>query len=178
MVNCIFIATSLDGFIAAEDGSVDWLTEIPDPDRSDGGFSEFIDRIDAVVMGRNTFEIVHSFGQWPYTKPVFVLSNSLDYLPDGYEGKAEIMKGEPSSIVKKMAQRGYHDLYIDGGMVIRSFLKEDLIDEMIITRVSILLGNGIPLFHDLSRIMKFKHKETIVLNEYLVQSRYERIRNP
>ena len=176
MVNYIFIATSLDGFIATEDGGLDWLMEIPTPDKADGGFSNFMNRIDALVMGRNTFEIIHSFGKWPYNKPVFVLSNTLDNLPDGHEGKAELMKGEPSMIVKELGERGYHNLYIDGGKVIQSFLNEDLIDEMIITRVSILLGNGIPLFHDLNQILKFKHKETIVLNEDLVQSHYERIR--
>ena len=81
MRNVIYIATSLDGFIAAKDGSIDWLMEIPNPEGSDFGFAEFFENIDAVVLGRNTFESVLSFGQWPYTKPVFVLSNSLKTVP-------------------------------------------------------------------------------------------------
>ena len=73
----VYVATSLDGFIAASDGSVDWLTEIPNPDGSDFGFGAFMRGVDALVMGRNTFETVLGFGSWPYDKPVFVLSETL-----------------------------------------------------------------------------------------------------
>jgi dihydrofolate reductase len=173
----VYIATSLDGFIASQDGGIDWLMEIPNPDQSDYGFSEFIDKIDAVVMGRNTFEIVHSFQEWPYTKPVFVLSNTLHSLPNGYEERAELINGDPISIVKYLNERGYNDLYIDGGKVIQGFLEKDLVDEMIITRVSVLLGNGIPLFKDLKQILKFRHERTIVYTEDLVKSHYKRIRD-
>jgi dihydrofolate reductase len=176
MVNYVYIATSLDGFIATADGGLDWLMEIPNPEQDDFGFSEFMDKIDAIVMGRNTFEVVHSFGQWAYTKPVFVLSNTLESLPDEYQGRAELLNGDPVIIVKQLDERGYHDLYIDGGNVIQNFLKDDLIDELIITRVSVLLGNGIPLFNDLNQILKFEHKETIVHSKDLVKSHYKRIR--
>ena len=84
MANYVYIATSLDGFIADKDGGLDWLMEIPNPDKSDYGFAEFMNTVDALLMGRKTFEIVVSFGQWPYTKPVFVLSNSLKEIPDNF----------------------------------------------------------------------------------------------
>ncbi len=176
MANYVYIATSLDGFIATSNGGLDWLMEIPNPEKNDYGFADFINGIDALVMGRNTFEKVLTFGEWSYNKPVFVLSNSLTDIPEKLKGKAEIVKGEPKAIITQLKTRGYDNLYIDGGKVIQSFLKEDLIDEIIITRVPILLGEGIPLFGDIDQSLKFKHIKTEVLNKMLVKSYYARDR--
>jgi len=172
MANYVYIATSLDGFIATSDGGIDWLTEIPNPEKSDYGYADFIKGIDAIVMGRNTFEKVLTFGEWSYKKPVFVLSNSLTGIPENLKGKAEIVKGEIRLIITQLKMRGYNNLYIDGGQVIQSFLKEDLIDEIIITRVPVLLGKGIPLFGEIDHSLKFKHVKTEVFNETLVKSNY------
>ena len=177
MSNIIYIATSLDGYIAKKDGGIDWLTDIPNPEGSDFGFGEFLKCIDAIVMGRNTFELVLTFNEWPYNKPVFVLSETLHSLPENLEGKAEISKGDPESIVKEMNSRGHINLYIDGGKTIQGFLKQGLIDEMIITRIPVLLGDGIPLFGFLSAEQKFKHVGTDIFNNALVRSCYKRIRN-
>ena len=174
MANYVYIATSLDGYIARKDGSVDWLNEIPNPDNDDYGFSEFLERVDGIIMGRNTFELVHSFGVWPYTKPVFVLSNSLNVLPGEYANKAEILKGTPEAIIKSLNQRGLRDFYVDGGKPIQDFLKRDMIDELIITRVPILLGEGIPLFADMASEIRFEHIRTGVLGEQLVKSSYRK----
>ncbi len=176
MKNYIYIATSLDGFIATSDGGVDWLDKIPNPEKSDYGYGEFISGIDAIVMGRNTFEKVLTFGSWPYDKPVFVLSNTLTELPKAMVGKAEIVNGNLHELIKILNGRGYKNLYIDGGRVIQSFLKEDLIDEMIITRVPILLGDGIPLFGKLAQSIKFSHKKTEIYGNSLVKSCYTRDR--
>jgi dihydrofolate reductase len=176
MANYVYIATSIDGFIATGDGGIDWLNDIPNPDQSDYGWAEFISGIDAIVMGRNTFEKVLTFSDWPYDKPVFVLSNTLVCLPDTPAGKAEIVKGDLQELIKRLGEKGYSSLYIDGGKTIQSFLKEDLIDEMIITRVPILLGDGVPLFGKLSISIKFKHKGTEIYGGSLVKSHYTRDR--
>jgi dihydrofolate reductase len=174
MANYIYIATSLDGFIAGKDGDLEWLNKIPNPDGSDYGFADFMNSIDAVVMGRNTYETVLTFGDWSYSKPVFVLSNTLTGVPENLEGKVKIIRAGPSAVSKHLELEGYTNLYIDGGKVIQSFLQEDLIDVMIITRVSILLGNGIPLFGENLTSLNFTHENTEVLNENLVKSRYRR----
>jgi dihydrofolate reductase len=176
MANYVYIAKSLDGFIATSDGEVEWLNEISNPEHSDFGFSEFISKIDAIVMGRNTYEKVLSFGVWPYEKPVFVLSNTLTKLPDASIGKAEIMKGKPREIVSELKDRGFNNLYIDGGNTIQNFLSVDLIDEMIITTIPILLGEGIPLFGKLAKNIKFDHVKTQIVNDSLVMSHYTRLR--
>lgn len=176
MANYVYIAQSLDGYIATSDGGVEWLNEIPNPEKSDFGFSEFIGKIDALVMGRNTFELVLTFGSWSYEKPVFVLSNTLTKIPDYLTRKVELVKGTPKEIVKTLTSRDFHNLYIDGGQTIQSFLREDMIDEMIITTIPILLGNGIPLFGELTQSIKFNHIKTSILNKSLVMSHYSRIK--
>ncbi len=111
MANYVFIATSLDGFIATSDGGLDWL-EVPNPEKSDYGYAEFISGIDAIVIGRNTFEKVLTFGDWPYDKPVFVLSNNLSELPEVIADKVEIVKGDIKKLTAQLNQRGYNNLYI------------------------------------------------------------------
>jgi dihydrofolate reductase len=176
MTNNVFVGTSLDGFIAGKDGDLGWLNEIPNPSKSDYGYAEFIENIDAYVMGRNTFDVVLGFGNWPYKKPVFVLSNTLDKVPVELEGKVEIVNGDLRTLVAMLKNLGYENLYIDGGKVIQSFLKEDLIDEMTLTRIPILLGEGIPLFGKLEIPLKFKLDKTVTYNGTLVSSHYIRVK--
>ena len=175
MSNLVYIATSIDGFIARKDGGIDWLNDIPNPENSDFGFNEFMKRIDAIVLGRNTFNIVLTFDSWPYIKPVFVLSNTMKSTPEILKGKVEILTGEPYKIVKLLNNRGYKNLYIDGGKTIQGFLRKELIDEIIITRIPILLGSGIPLFNNLMNEQKFEHVETEVFNNALVRSHYKKL---
>jgi len=174
MTTYIYIARSLDGFIADRDGGVDWLNNIPNPDNSDFGFAEFMGKIDGIVMGRKTFEQVLTFGSWPYPRPVYVVSSSLKEVPPEYSGKAEIINLEPAEIIKKLRSNGMKSLYIDGGALIQSFLTGDLIDEMIITSIPVLLGAGIPLFGELSNSLEFTHYKTEVLINSLVKSHYKR----
>jgi dihydrofolate reductase len=178
MFNTVYIATSLDGYIAREDGTIDWLMELPNPNNNDYGFSVFLEKIDGIIMGRKSFETVMGFHEWPYpkTKPIFVLSNSLDELPGRLSVKVEIVKGELKRIIEILKDKGINNLYVDGGKTIQSFLKEDLIDEMIITRVPILLGSGIPLFGKNNLELKFEHVGTEVFNNMLVRSKYFRKR--
>lgn len=176
MPNYVYIAASLDGFIARENGGIDWLTEIPNPDGGDFGFSKFMENIDAIVMGRNTFETVLTFGEWPYSKPVFVYSTKLKELPGQIKGKGEIVQGAPNEVVSLLNSRGFKNLYIDGGITIQSFLNAGLIDELIITRIPVLLGRGIPLFGEAHNEQKFIHRRTEILNDMLVKSHYIRIK--
>lgn len=177
MANIVYIAASLDGFIAKKDGNIDWLNEIPNPDGSDFGFSEFLKNIDAIIMGRNTFELVLTFNKWPYNKPVFVLSRTLQSVQNNLADKVEIFRSSPGSIIKELNARKYFNLYIDGGKTIQGFLKQELIDEIIITRIPILLGEGIPLFAELTKDQKYEHIKTEVLNNALVRSYYKKLRN-
>ncbi len=175
--NKVFIATSLDGYIADKDGRIDWLHSIPNPENIDMGYKEFIAQIDALVMGRTTFETVCAFDMdWPYKKPVFVLSNSLTKIPEKYECKAVLVKGTLKEILNKVHHKGYHRLYIDGGRTIQSFLKEDLIDEMTITIIPYLLGEGIPLFSNLSSRLDFECVDTKIFLDKVVQNRFVRVK--
>ncbi|WP_424351606.1 dihydrofolate reductase family protein, partial [Lutimonas sp.] len=159
--NSVFIATSLDGYIADQDGGIDWLHSIPNPDQIDMGYGEFMAQTDALIMGRTTFETVCGFDMdWPYKKPVFVLSNSMRSIPKAYEDKAALVKGSLKEILYKINAKGYRSLYIDGGRTIQSFLSEDLIDEMTITIIPILLGGGIPLFSKLPDSLTFECVDT------------------
>jgi dihydrofolate reductase len=174
MANTVYIATSIDGYIARRDGSIDWLMELPNPNNSDYGFSVFLERIDGIIMGRKSFETVLGFNEWPYAKrvPIFVLSNTLNELPGNLSAKVEIVRGELKKIIELLKDKGINNLYIDGGKTIQSFLKEDLIDEMIITRIPILLGSGIPLFDENNSELMFEHVGTEVYNNMLVRSKY------
>lgn len=177
MPNIVYIATSLDGYIAKKDGGIDWLLEIPNPEESDFGFGEFMKNIDAVAMGRNTFEVVAAFDIWPYTKLVFVLSSTLKSIPEKLIGKAELIQGDPISVLKELNSRNYFNLYVDGGKTIQQFLKLNLIDEMIITQIPILLGEGIPLFGALAKEQKFKLIKSEILVNALVKNHYVKIKN-
>ena len=175
--NKVFIATSLDGYIADKNGGIDWLHTIPNPDNIDMGYGEFTAQIDALVMGRTTFETVCGFDMdWPYQKPVFVLSNSMTDIPTEYAKNATLVKGSLKEVLEKIHDKGFHDLYIDGGKTIQGFLEEDLIDEMTITTIPYLLGGGIPLFSELSKRLDFECVETMLYLGKIVQSRFLRKR--
>ena len=176
-VNKVFIARSLDGYIAGKNGEIDWLDLIPNPDGLDLGYYGFMAGIDALIMGRSSFETVMGFGgEWHYKVPVFVWSSTLESIPDNYQDKAERVAGNVHEVLEAVHEKGFGRLYIDGGKTIQSFLKEDLIDEMIITSLPILLGEGIPLFGELSRRLEFEHVESQVLLGHLVQNHYKRKR--
>ena len=122
MSNIVYIATSLDGYIADSDGGLDWLQTVPNPHQDDLGFNDFMAGIDALVMGRNTFDVVCGFGgEWPYPKPVFVLSSSLKEIPDEYRDKAELVSGSLDEVVASLHQKGFRNLYIDGGKTVQGF---------------------------------------------------------
>ncbi|WP_281545254.1 dihydrofolate reductase family protein [Grimontia sp. SpTr1] len=177
MTNIVYIATSLDGYIADKDGGLDWLHSIPNPEQSDFGWAEFMAGIDGLVMGRTTFETVLGFDcDWPYTKPVFVLSNTMNEIPDSHKDKAFLVSGSLSEILKSLNEQGFKNLYIDGGKTIQSFLSEDLIDELVITQIPVLLGGGSRLFGDLKHRQQFELVKSEVLIDAMVKSHFKRVR--
>ena len=174
-MNKVYVGQSLDGFIAGPNGELDWLESIPNPEGSDMGFHAFMESVDALLMSRNTFEVVCGFDMdWPYQKPLFVLSNSLEAIPEKYSEKAFLLKGEPSLVLKEIHEKGFHDLYIDGGKLIQSFLKSGLIDEMTISTLPIVLGKGISLFGEVGIRKDFELISSEVDLGQIAMSRYRK----
>ncbi len=168
-----FIAASLDGFIARTDGDIDWLGN-PGGDAEDYGHRQFLATVDTLVMGRHTYEKVLTFGGWPYEgKSVVVLSTHPVQIPQDIAPSAQVMSGHPAELVVKLAERGAKHLYVDGGKTIQRFLSAGLIQQMIITRIPILLGQGIPLFGPLERDIRLSHIITRSFPNGLVQSTYQ-----
>ncbi len=166
----VFIATSLDGFIARSDGALDWL---PEGGGEPHGYAEFMATVDALVIGRKTFETVLAFPERPYgTKPVIVLSSRPATLEAPPGAICTIMAATPAEVVDHLAARGMSHLYIDGGVTIQRFLAAGLIQRLIITRVPVVLGTGIPLFGPVAHDLRFAHVATHAYPSGLVQSEY------
>lgn len=176
MIQCsVFIATSLDGFIARKNGDLDWL---PGSDGATGtedyGFHEFFNSIDTLVMGRKTYEQVLTFKQWPYQgKRVVVLSSRFEKIPVKFAQDVEGTSATPKELTQRLSSSGSTHIYVDGGKTIQSFLQADLIQEMTITKIPILLGEGIPLFGTLADDIKLQHVSTRSFESGLVQSKYQ-----
>ncbi|TAM93134.1 MAG: dihydrofolate reductase, partial [Rhodanobacteraceae bacterium] len=153
----VFVGTSVDGFIARLDGVLDFL---PPGGGEPHGYDEFIASVDAIVIGRKTYETVLACDDWPYDgKPVFVLGTRAPAAaPDG--AVMEWLSGEPADIVRQLEARGFEHIYVDGGITIQRFLRARLIQRIVITRVPVLIGAGIPLFGHLSRDIVLKHVTT------------------
>ena len=171
----VYVGTSLDGYLARKDGNIDWLAEFESKEVHKS-YGEFIRKIDAIVIGRGTFETVLSFPTWLYERKVYVLSTTLKKVPTQLKGKVELLSMKPREVLKHLENKGYSTIYVDGGKVIQDFLKEDCIDELIITRLPVLIGNGISLFGSLNNDLRFRHLQTTVLSNGLVKSRYQRKR--
>jgi dihydrofolate reductase len=170
MAASVFVGTSLDGFIARPDGGLDWL---PEGGGEPHGYTEFMQSVDAIVIGRKTFETVLTFGAWPYgNKRVVVLSSRPIDLSTVAGGVVEQMAGPPAEIVSRLAARGARHLYIDGGATIQGFLRAGLIERLVITRVPVLIGEGIPLFGTLPQDLRLSHVATRHFPSGLVQSEY------
>ena len=175
MKTSAYIGTSLDGFIARKNGDIDWLCQFA-TDEAVQAYEAFMEKIDAIVIGRGTFEKILTFPFWPYEKQAFLLSTTIKEVPKSINQKISILSLEPEKIPDYLANEGYSGVYIDGGKVIQSFLMGDLIDELIIAKVPILIGEGIPLFGYLSTDLRFDHTRTEVQSNGLVRSYYERNR--
>ena len=165
----VFIGTSVDGFIARVDGTLDFL---PPGGGEPHGYIEFMASVDAIVIGRKTFDTVLTFPNWPYEKPVFVLTSKPDKLHIPAGAKCEIMNATPEQVVAKLGQLGFTHIYVDGGATIQRFLAAGLIQRLIITRVPVLIGAGIPLFGSLPHDIRLEHVETRSYPSGLVRTEY------
>jgi dihydrofolate reductase len=167
----VFVGTSVDGFIARPHGELDFL---PQGGGEPHGYNEFIATVDVIVIGSKTFETVLGFSGWPYgNTPVVVLSTRpLDFstLPGA---RVEQMSGFPEEIVVQLSSRGFQHAYIDGGDTILRFLRAGLIQRLTITRVPVLIGEGIPLFGALPRDLRLRHVRTQQYTSGLVKTEYE-----
>ncbi len=176
MKNKVFIATSLDGFIAGPGGNIEFLETFPAPEGDDMGYSAFMQGIDAILMGRNTFETVLGFGiPWPFEKHVFVWSTTLQQISTELQDKVTLVKGTAADVIASINTAGYSSLYIDGGKTIQSFINEDLIHEMTLTTIPVLIGEGIPLFSGEKGLKKFQCIKTKLYPNGVVQSTFEKI---
>lgn len=151
----VYIATSVDGFIARPNGAVDWLHTAgnleADMGTEDMGFKSFMDSVDCMIMGRKCMEMISSMNltpeQWFYgDMKIIVLSDTVKEAPDNLKGKVEMFSGNIGHLIHSLEKEGYQHAYIDGGKTIQSFIDLKLIDEITLTRIPILLGEGIPLF--------------------------------
>ena len=166
----VFVGTSVDGYIARSDGALDFL---PPDGGEPHGYDEFMASVDALIVGRHTYETVLAFDAWPYgDKPVFVLSTKT-LRPPLAGAVVERMSGSPEEIVAMLTRRGFQHAYVDGGVTIQSFLRAKLIQRLTITRVPVIIGVGIPLFGPTTRDVMLKHIRTQQYPSGLVKSEYE-----
>lgn len=171
----VFIATSLDGFISRDDGSIDWLMKANTlvPPGEDGGYKSFISTVDGLVMGRNSYEQVVSFDEWPYgTLPVVVISCQTITIPEPLRPFVSSSAETPTALVERLSKQGMKHLYIDGGLTIQGFLANDLINELTITLVPVLLGSGRSLFGTLKHDIELHHLATKTIDGGFVQVKY------
>ncbi|PXA68347.1 dihydrofolate reductase family protein [Cryobacterium arcticum] len=173
LVGCVFVGTSVDGFIARENGDFDWLTAAGDA-LGETGYDEFFAGVDALVMGRATFDTVSAFPEWPYAgKRMLVLSRTLVGTAGALAQPDTTAHATLDDVLRTLAAEGLHRVYVDGGRTIQSFLRAGLIREIVISRAPVLIGTGIPLFGPLDADVHLRHVSTRELGAGFTQSRYE-----
>ena len=173
MTISVFVGTSLDGFLARKNGAFDFL---PTDGGEPHGYDEFIKSVDAIVIGRNTFEVVRAMPGWAYGKKRVVVLSSRPIDLSKIRGRVEQMSGSPAEIVARLEATGAHHLYVDGGITIQRFFRDGLVNRITITRVPVLIGEGIPLFGSLPHDIKLRHLATRSFSSGLVTSEYEVVR--
>ena len=185
----VFIAPSVDGYIATEDGGVSWLESVGTPlsekDKAtdlmkhfNNTFSTFIQSVDCMIMGRKLMEVLSSFNlsseQWPYTDTkIIVLSNTLKEAPENLKDKLEMYSGTIPDLMTRLENEGYKHAYVDGGKTITTFLDLELIDDMTLTQAPVLLGSGIPLFGKLSKQIELEDARATVFPNNFIEIKYK-----
>ena len=171
----LFIATSLDGFIARDNGSLDWLVNIPNPSQTDHGYNEMIENTDVIVMGRKTYDEILGFGiDWPYEnrktfvvtdKPDFVFSTAITF----------VLNKIDSGVIDFLKNQSSKNIWLTGGgSLVTQFLNLGAIDEMTISVVPIILGKGIRLFPNTPLETQFKTLKTEFFDTGIVNLVYSK----
>ncbi len=169
----VFIATSLDGYVARKNHQLDWLMK-QNTSGEEHGYNTFIEGVDGLVMGRGSFETLLTSDDWPYSKPVIVMSQQLTEadIPPPLSDKVRLTDRSPGEVMNMLESEGWTHAYIDGGKIVQSFLRAGLINDMILTRIPILIGEGIPLFGALDGDIDLVHEGTQSFPSGLVTSHY------
>lgn len=177
-----YIATSADGFIARADGRVDWLETAGNPDAGEGegyiDFTTYMATVDCMIMGRKCMEMISSFDlspdQWPYgTTKIIVLSNTLKTPPENLKDKVEMYSGDLVALLNRLETEGYQSAYIDGGTTIQAFINLGRLNEIVITQLPVLIGEGVPLFGKTLRDVKLTKAQAVVCPSNFIQIRYQ-----
>jgi dihydrofolate reductase len=169
----VYVAISLDGFIARRDGNLDWLMGA-DAGEGDFGFDEFLSSVDALAMGRNTFDFVLGAGEWPYgQKPVFVMTHRALDLPAGFPGRVEAFAGSPEAFATECDHRGIEKVYVDGGETVQAFIRAGLVTRIVTTRLPKLIGSGIPLFGPINGDVNLRLVESRAFENGWIRDEYE-----
>jgi len=171
----VYIAISVDGFIARSDGAIDWLDTATtgQPEDEDCGFRAFMDTVDMLVMGRKTFEQVLTFGTWPYgTTPVIVLSSRPLTLGADVPATVSHSAEAPEALLARLETAGVRHVYVDGGATIQGFLARGLVDDVTVTVIPVVLGAGISPFRALPDDIRLRHRHTTVYGFGFVQTVY------
>lgn len=171
----VYIATSLDGYIARKDGALDWLepADQTNPADEDYGYKAFFNSVDCLILGSHSFEKVLTFPSWPYEdKRVIVLSSRSLRIPAPLTAKVKPSNLDPQTLLKKLHDEGIKHVYIDGGKLIQSFLKAGLVDELTLTLIPVLLGSGIPLFGTLTKDIALNLQNSAAFPSGFVQNHY------
>jgi len=169
----VFIATSLDGFVARVNHELDWLMK-QNTEGEDHGYEEFMDSVDGIVMGRGSYRTVLSFGEWPYKKPVIVMSKSLsDHdIPASLRDRVQLTALDPPEVMRWLQEQGWSRAYIDGAKVVQSFIREGLIEDIVLTTIPILIGEGLSLFGGVDADVDLELSSVRSFESGLVQRRY------
>lgn len=174
----VYIASSIDGYIADIFGSTSFLSIVSNPEQEDIGFDDFVNNMDCLVMGRKTYETVLGFKiEWPYKLPVFVMSNSIDKVDDGLEDLVTIVSGNIEDVILDLYKKGFKSVWIDGGEIIKQAFAQELVDQITLTTIPIILGRGIPLFQEIDKEQVFQLIDSKVLLNQMVSTTYKRIKN-
>jgi len=173
----VYIAASLDGYIARADGSIDWL-DIAGPEEAERSMSDFVEllrRVDCLVMGRKTFDTVKQFSPWPYgALPIIVLSTSLSEVPRIDGANIRVRSAQPADLLRELESDGLSRIYVDGGATIHGFLRAGLVDHITVATVPVLLGSGRPLFPEMGHELKLQLESSVALASGIVKSAYRR----